>query len=122
LTDDRQAPGTARRMVARHLHPLPPVMRDDLTVMVSELVTNAVIHGRPEVLLHLFLTSGLVRVEVYDGGDPFPVARAESVPIDRTSGRGLAIVDSMATRWGVGAAAHVPGKSVWFELTVANAS
>ena len=121
LPDDVRAPGTARRKLAENMQPLAAAARDDLDVLVSEVVTNAVVHGRPDVTLHLLAISGLVRVEVYDCGDAFSVVRAPSVPINQSSGRGLAIVDSLATRWGI-AATHARGKSVWFELSVAAAS
>lgn len=79
----------------------------------SELVTNAVLHAAPPIELEILLLEGRIRVAVYDGstGD---VARRRPVRDDTTSGRGLAIVETLAAAWRVEATPH--GKVVWFEL------
>lgn len=85
---------------------------DSAELLVSEVVTNAVIHGRSEVSLRVSATSGLVRVEVGDDNSRRP-ARASFDP-GALDGRGMTIVELMASRWGV--EPGVVGKVVWFEL------
>ncbi|MEU1466622.1 ATP-binding protein [Streptomyces sp. NPDC005761] len=87
---------------------------DEVLVCVSELATNALVHGVPpgrgyKVMLWL-RDGGQVRVEVHDSGDGEPGVREP----DGESGRGLVIVEALADRWGVGE--RVPGKVVWCEF------
>ncbi|MET7733019.1 ATP-binding protein [Streptomyces sp. NPDC005402] len=88
-----------------------------LILLVSELVTNAVVHtGRPAVL-RLSLPgaeaeSAPVRLEVADRSGRAPVPRC--VDGDATGGRGLALVDGLADRWGW--SPEGAGKSIWCEL------
>lgn len=103
----------ARRFVAQHLQAWGLAeLRDDAELLVSELVTNAVLHARAPVDLVIRRVRGTIRVEVFDAGDglPLPVFPA----LDDTSGRGLGLVQAVAERWGVEETAE--GKVVWFEL------
>jgi hypothetical protein len=97
---------------------------ETLVLLVSELVTNAVVHtGRPAVL-RLSLPGGpaevpeqaapsaTVRVEVADTSSRAPVPRCARG--DATGGRGLALVDCLADRWGW--SPEGAGKSIWCEL------
>ena len=71
---------------------------DDATLVVSELVTNAVLHARTHLVVAISELPRSVRLAVHDNSDALPVmARAD---IDRTSGRGMTIVDACATEWG----------------------
>jgi anti-sigma regulatory factor (Ser/Thr protein kinase) len=88
--------------------------RDDACLLVSELVTNSVLHsdqptGSP---LHIsgFALNGVVRVEVEDRGQG-PVRKRAADPVD--GGFGLQLLDLLAARWGV---THEHGTRVWFEL------
>lgn len=85
----------------------------DFVLVVSELVANAVRHGRGPVQVALEVTaSGTVRVHVQDCAPHRP--RMRSAGPDAENGRGLAIVEAMSARWGVH---DVPGgKRVWAEL------
>ncbi|MEU0411081.1 ATP-binding protein [Streptomyces griseorubiginosus] len=92
-------------------------LAETLILLVSELVTNAVVHtGRPAVLrLSLPGTeaeSAPVRLEVADRSGRAPVPRC--VDGDATGGRGLALVDGLADRWGW--SREGAGKSIWCEL------
>lgn len=86
---------------------------DEVALLVSEVVTNAVIHGGSDVDVAVRLLPDALRIEVIDSNDtvPLPVGAAD---LDDESGRGLAIVDALASRWGV--ERFERGKSVWFEV------
>jgi anti-sigma regulatory factor (Ser/Thr protein kinase) len=88
---------------------------DPVELLVSELVTNAVVHVGADVRLRLERLPAGVRVRVFDAGDDTLSARRRDVPPDSPSGRGLLIVDNVADRWGVERTAS--GKQVWFELS-----
>ncbi|MFH8800448.1 ATP-binding protein [Streptomyces sp. NPDC017936] len=95
-------------------------LAETLVLLVSELVTNAVVHtGCPAVLrLSLPCCAGegagecTVRLEVADSSDRAPVPRCPGD--DATGGRGLALVDGLADRWGW--TVEGPGKRIWCEL------
>lgn len=82
------------------------------TLLVSELVTNAVLHARsaPEVVVRV--RAALVRVEVVDGSERLPVPKGYAT--DSATGRGLLLVDRLAAAWGT--ERRSGGKVVWFEL------
>ncbi|MFJ5936503.1 ATP-binding protein [Streptomyces sp. NPDC093071] len=88
-------------------------LAETLVLIISELVTNAVVHtGCPAVLRMLFAAEGGVRVEVADISDcPPRPRRAEG---DDTNGRGLELVDGLADRWGW--QPEGVGKSIWCEV------
>jgi anti-sigma regulatory factor (Ser/Thr protein kinase) len=85
---------------------------DDALLLTSELVTNAVLHGRSGVEVRLSTTARRVRIEVADENSRRPQPVPEDP--DALDGRGLALVDAVALRWGV--EARPIGKAVWFEL------
>jgi anti-sigma regulatory factor (Ser/Thr protein kinase) len=93
-----------------------PARLATLLLLVSEIVTNAVLHSsavpQAEITLNAYLIdSGAVHVEVIDGGDGFtPVPRDPSRP---GGGYGLYLVEREALCWGVDRAG---GTRVWFEL------
>jgi anti-sigma regulatory factor (Ser/Thr protein kinase) len=85
----------------------------DASLIVAELVSNAVMHGAEPIRLGVEMRD-LLRIEVFDG-DP----RAEHVvrrafTANAPGGRGLRIVDALASNWG--AMPHAEGKTVWAEL------
>ncbi|WP_408648934.1 ATP-binding protein [Streptomyces poriticola] len=92
-------------------------LAETLVLLVSELVTNAVVHtGRPAVL-RLSLPGveaedAAVRLEVADSSERVPVPRC--VGGEATGGRGLALVDGLADRWGW--SREGAGKRIWCEL------
>lgn len=88
---------------------------DPAVLLVSELVSNSVLHTGTRARLSVLHEGVRIRVEVEDLG-PGGAARRTAAPRD-PSGRGLLIVERMADRWGTsGSAGH---NVVWFELEVA---
>jgi signal transduction histidine kinase len=88
-----------------------------LELLVSELVTNAVVYARSRVTVVVESRGELLRVGVHDSSPELPV-RVEADPTAE-SGRGLNIVDRLALRWGVDVEGRSPGKTVWFEIPLA---
>lgn len=87
-------------------------LAETLILLISELVTNAVVHtGCPAVLRMLFGEPG-VRVEVADASDRAPSPRQAAG--DDTGGRGLELVDGLADRWGW--QREGAGKRIWCEI------
>lgn len=87
-------------------------VRDDVLLLTSEVVANAVTHGRSEVRLSLRGNRLGVRVDVSDDNTRLPTRQPHDP--DALDGRGLSLVDQLADRWGVDSAAL--GKTVWFEV------
>jgi DNA-binding NarL/FixJ family response regulator len=85
---------------------------DVVVLLVSELVTNAVVHAGSEVDLSVRLLPDVVRVEVVDTSPVIP--SPQDADDHDTSGRGLAIMDAMASAWGIDPLPD--GKRVWFEV------
>jgi anti-sigma regulatory factor (Ser/Thr protein kinase) len=81
-------------------------------LLVSELVTNAVLHARTDIRVEVDQRGDVVRIGVSDRSLRGVRPRAHS--IESGTGRGLLLVDRMAQRWGVDL--HDDGKVVWFEL------
>lgn len=108
----------ARRFAAGVLGWLPADVLDAVLVVVSELVTNAVVHGRSAVDVQVDGDpgAGRVRVAVTDAGGGRP--RTQRPGPEESHGRGLQIVEALADLWGVEPAASGRGKTVWAELAV----
>jgi anti-sigma regulatory factor (Ser/Thr protein kinase) len=71
---------------------------DDATLVVSELVTNAVLHARTHLVVAISELPDRLRLAVHDNSGVLPVMG--SAEADHTSGRGMTIVDACATDWG----------------------
>jgi hypothetical protein len=91
-------------------------LRENAELAMSEVVTNAVLHGSPPVTVRLRGTHDHPRVEVRDASPEPPAIFADDIPdfIDElpTFGRGLAIVANFSEAWG--AERDGDGKLVWF--------
>ena len=94
-------------------------LAETLILLVSELVTNAVVHTGCPAVVRLLLppgvpgdASGTVRLEVIDSSDCPPTPRHADG--DETNGRGLELVDGLADRWGWNLESG--GKSIWCEV------
>lgn len=103
----------ARRFVREALTDLDAVAAcDDAVTLVSELATNAVIHARTPYTIVVTREGETVRVGVHDLSAVNPRRRAYGV--DATTGRGLRLVASLASNWGIDT--ETGGKVVWFEV------
>lgn len=111
-----QAPAQARAWISEQTAGAPTDLVQDALLVASELVTNAVRHGQPEITLGLRRDPECLVVEVSDGGDGLPVLPAAKPPPGRPAGRGLLIVAATATDWGVRTNPDRPGKTVWAQL------
>jgi anti-sigma regulatory factor (Ser/Thr protein kinase) len=111
------AAAIARRFVADHADHLDPDLIEDARLLVSEIVTNAVRYGQPEITLMVHLTPPTIGVAVADEGDARPTRPGAPPPPTQPSGRGLLLVDALASVWGVSDNPVSAGKTVWFTLT-----
>ena len=85
---------------------------ETVLLLASELVTNAALHGRSELVVELTLDLSVVHVAVADENSRMPQPQPED--LDALDGRGMALVDALAARHGV--EPRPLGKAVWFEL------
>jgi anti-sigma regulatory factor (Ser/Thr protein kinase) len=90
--------------------------RGDLEIaaalLVTELVTNAVLHARTAVELRLEIRDDVLRLSVRDGSPIVPSLKNHG--LEATTGRGLGLVATLARNWGVSPGDG--GKTVWVEL------
>ena len=112
-----QAPRQAR-MGLEGLRPhVPPELYEDVKLLVSELVTNSVLHSGADasswVEVGYELSGRALRVEVVDPGPGFSPADEHVPDSDDVSGRGLYMVRTLADRWGVDGLGMT---RVWFEF------
>jgi anti-sigma regulatory factor (Ser/Thr protein kinase) len=99
----------ARTVIRRSLDALDPERAERAAACGSELVANAVRHGRPPIVLSVVHGVEDVVIAVADGSREPP--RPRSAPDDDPTGRGTLIIDRLADRWGV---EFLPGgKLVW---------
>ena len=102
----------ARRFAAGRVSS--PERRNVVALIVSELATNAVIHAGTGFEVRISEdTDGCVRGSVTDTGGGFPNVERQLPPLGER-GRGLRIVERLATAWGT--ERLTDGKRVWFEL------
>lgn len=83
-------------------------------LLVSELVTNAVLHARTSLLVTVTSDAGHVRLEVHDQSAVSP--RLHGFSSTSATGRGLRLLDSLAKRWGMEPDLDGMGKTVWCEV------
>ena len=105
------APRIARRLLGEWLVGISVVELANAELLVSELVTNAVIHGRGRIVLRMELDEDRLLVGVIDEGDGFE-RTVRQQDFETVGGRGLGIVETVASRWGI----HEGTTHVWFEL------
>jgi anti-sigma regulatory factor (Ser/Thr protein kinase) len=112
-------PQSVRRARVWVVSELATIGRDDLAdaaeLGVSELVTNAILHADPPIVVRVGGTAAHPRVEVHDNSPAPPKARSMTTDerLLATVGRGLGIVAMFSTTWGAEVSSQ--GKVVWFE-------
>ena len=113
------SPAEARAVVEAIGSDLPEPVLIDAKLLLTEVVTNAIRHadrGMQAVIIRIRSSNHFVRVEVLDPGPMFnPDPRPPGT--GARGGRGLYLVDTVATAWGV--EPDEAGKKVWFELQLA---
>lgn len=102
----------ARKFVAEELDGRSATVVDNAVLLVSELATNAVRHVGSAFTVAVEDSRSAVRISVSDSGGGEP--RARPLDVGSTDGRGLHIVGSLASAWGIEPTAT--GKTVWFTL------
>lgn len=117
LRPSPRAVAEARRAVTRRFATLPGPALDDLRLLITELVANAVLHSDlgPYDVIRVRVTAdrGRVRAEVIDGEHEAQIAPKPLDP-ETPGGFGLHLVEELSERWGV---RHGQATCVWFELT-----
>ncbi|MEU4350014.1 ATP-binding protein [Streptomyces sp. NPDC023838] len=112
--------GRARVLLAEQARAwkVPDELTETAVLLLSELMTNAVRHGRApadrEVRARCVLGGDIFRVEVVDANATLPCPRPAGP--DDESGRGLALVEALSDAWGANPRPYGIGKTVWFEL------
>lgn len=114
LAPDNASPRLARVFVRESLEGrIEPAVLDDLLLLTSEIVTNVVRHARTEAELRLDVGDDRVQLSCKDGCPILPQRRYPEP--HEEDGRGLFLIQSIATAWGVEALAG-DSKVVWVSL------
>ncbi|WP_243060132.1 ATP-binding protein [Nocardioides sp. SR21] len=92
---------------------MPADTTDTALLLVSEVVTNAVNHGRGRPVLDVQVAPDRLSVSVSDSAPGAPEVRRDN-PLLADGGRGMLLVETLASRWGIDR--RPGGKRVWFEL------
>lgn len=118
LRPDRSEVATARQFAATTLSRWQSGHDEAIVLLlVSELVTNAVIHAETDIVLTLRWEGSVISGEVEDRSDRMPIRLR--VAATATSGRGVHLVGALADNWGSRRVA-AGGKVVWFTVGVGN--
>lgn len=115
----RNAPALARRFARDVLAGLGAhgESLDRAELLVSELVTNAVVHAGTAAWLSVSACDGVARIEVEDGGGGRVAQRQPGDLHPKGAGYGLWLVDSLADSWGVDHG-RAKTKKVWLSLAI----
>lgn len=113
--NDPQAVRAARKFAIHELAGYAPELLDVVELLVSELAGNCVRHTNSDFEVSVSSDRRRIRVAVSDRGAGKPAV--QHVDTSAVAGRGLALVESLSSAWGV-RTSRLPraGKAVWFEL------
>jgi DNA-binding NarL/FixJ family response regulator len=112
LPDHASAPRIGRRLIRNLLIHRDRALVADVELLVSELITNAIVHASSAPQLEVRLSRQSIRVAVHDAEPSLPEFRVPDA--GRPGGRGMQLLSTLASRWG---ADHSDtGKVVWFEI------
>jgi CheY-like chemotaxis protein len=109
---DRTSPGKARRFARGVLRNEVEELVDTVELLLTEMVTNAVVHAGSSTTVSVRLLEDHVHVEVHDRVDV--TVQPQRPSEDSESGRGLLLVDALARSWG--STRFADGKIVWFDV------
>jgi anti-sigma regulatory factor (Ser/Thr protein kinase) len=113
-----QAPLSARAKLSELVDPAAAPVIEDMRLLVSELVTNCVVHGgaveESPITVRTSVDDGCVRTEVCHDGPQF-LAPSEDPDIEEPGGLGLFLVEEMSRAWGIARGCQT---CVWFELAL----
>ena len=112
LPSSEKAPSRGRRFARELLADVDQALVADVELLVSELVTNAILHTDSNPRLAIDIRRDRIRVEVYDGDPSPPVQRSPRVT--DPGGRGLQFVRDLSSRWGYSPSGT--GKVVWLDI------
>jgi CheY-like chemotaxis protein/anti-sigma regulatory factor (Ser/Thr protein kinase) len=112
LPDHTSAPRIGRRLIRNLLIHRDQALVADVELLVSELVTNAIVHASSAPQLEVRLSTRTIRVSVHDADPALPELRVPDS--NRPGGRGLHLLNTLASRWGTDPSEA--GKVVWFEI------
>jgi anti-sigma regulatory factor (Ser/Thr protein kinase) len=119
LPQTAASPAEARHLVSRFAAENDLDQHSGAALLVlSELVTNAVLHGEEPIDVYVSRDGDVLRIEVSDGGNRTDSVAPRSQDDPRPGGRGLHIVNSLAQRWGT--TDRDDGKTVWAEIGLAD--
>lgn len=117
--NDPQAVRAARRFAIDELSGYAPELLDVVELLVSELAGNSVRHTDSSFDVEVSRDRRRIRVAVSDRGAGKPAV--QHVDTNAVAGRGLALVETLSSSWGVRTSRRPGGgKAVWFELDLAN--
>jgi anti-sigma regulatory factor (Ser/Thr protein kinase) len=120
LGADARSPGAARRFLSSTLVSWGKTeYSDDGALLLSELVTNATLHARTQIVVRIELKSEALHIAVTDSSPRQPAVRHYSE--QSTTGRGLGLVSALARNWGVEQGSGGT-KTVWAEIIASHAA
>lgn len=111
--------GEARRFASEYIADMPPELRDTISLMVSELSTNSLVHACVGFVVTIDRSPTLLRVSVTDQGDGTPAMQTPGS--HEPHGRGLRIVEALSDHWGITNSSG-DGKTVWFQMGLTSGS
>jgi phosphoserine phosphatase RsbU/P len=116
LDQTAASPGRARARVRSFIEEHELCQEPEVALLVlSELVTNAVMHGATPIQVVVTGEAGKLRIDVADGDTRAPRPELCVGNAEQDGGRGLQIVDALSREWGT--TTHEHGKSVWAEIS-----
>jgi anti-sigma regulatory factor (Ser/Thr protein kinase) len=117
LEPDARAAARARLLLGKVADSKPSGVVETAQLLVSELVANAIRYSQGQIGLRALVTDrGTLRVEVSDDNPTVPHVVNPPPSVEQDNGRGMRIVDALASSWGSHSRADPDGKTVWFEL------
>jgi anti-sigma regulatory factor (Ser/Thr protein kinase) len=115
LEQTAASPGRARAGVRSFIEEYELCTEPEVALLVlSELVTNAVVHGATPIQVIVTGEAGKLRIDVADGDNHSPRPQLRVGDAEQVGGRGLQIVNALSQQWGT--TTHEHGKSVWAEI------